>query len=258
MTDLDVTLAGGSSMPLIGLGTWRMRGRQAYDAVRHALDVGYRHVDTATMYGNEAEIGRALRDSGVPRTDVFLTTKLAPRDAGREQATIAASQRALGTDYVDLWLVHWPPSGRARAETWREFIVARDSGAARAIGVSNYSTAQIDELTQTTGATPEVNQIEWSPSLFDARRSEELRDRGVVLEGYSPLRASWLGDPVLSEIASKHGVTPARVILRWHIDHRFVVIPKSTHRERIESNFDVFDFSLDRDDLARLDALGGR
>jgi 2,5-diketo-D-gluconate reductase A len=224
--------------------------------VRVALDVGYRHIDTATLYRNEAEIGRALRDSGVAREDVFLTTKLHPSDVGREGEVLKASLAALGTDYLDLWLVHWPPRGRASVATWRHLVDVHAQGSARAIGVSNYSTAQIDELVDATGVTPAVNQIRWSPELYDRRRVEQLHARSVVLEGYSPFRASNLRDRVLVDIASTHGVTAAQVVLRWHIDHRFVVIPKSVRRERIAANFDVFGFSLTAAELARIDALG--
>lgn len=256
MSDLNVSLPSGGSMPLIGLGTWQMRGRTCYEAVRHSLDVGYRHIDTATMYGNEAEVGRALADSGLPRGDVFVTTKLPPRHVGRERQTIEASLRALGTDYVDLWLIHWPPGRRAGVATWREFVDVQKAGAARSIGVSNYSAVQIDELIDATGVAPEVDQIEWSPHLFDGRRWAELRERNVVLEGYSPFRASRLDDPVLVEIGSDHNVTSAQVIVRWHLGRGFVVIPKSARAERIDANFDVFGFSLDDDELARIDALG--
>ncbi|HET6686405.1 MAG TPA: aldo/keto reductase [Jiangellaceae bacterium] len=256
MSDHTVTLTDGDSMPLLGFGTWQIHGREAYDAVRVALDVGYRHIDTATLYRNEAEIGRALRDSDVAREDVFLTTKLHPDDVGREDQVLKASLAALGTDYLDLWLVHWPPRGRASVAAWGRLVDAHAKGFARAIGISNYSTAQIDELVDATGVTPAVNQIRWSPELYDRRRVDQLRARGVVLEGYSPFRASNLRDPVLVDIASAHSVTAAQVVLRWHIDHGFVVIPKSVRRERIAANFDVFGFSLTAAELARIDALG--
>jgi 2,5-diketo-D-gluconate reductase A len=142
---LAVTLARGGAMPLVGLGTWQLTGSRCHDAVRAALDVGYRLVDTAAIYGNEREVGRAARDSGVPREAVFVTTKLAPGDAGRERRAIAASLRALGMAYVDLWLVHWPPRGQARPETWKQLLAVRDEGLARAVGVSNYRTSQLDE-----------------------------------------------------------------------------------------------------------------
>jgi diketogulonate reductase-like aldo/keto reductase len=250
-----VTLAGDVQMPLLGFGTWQITGRDASEAVRQALAVGYRHIDTATMYRNETEVGRALRDSGLDRRDVFITTKLPAGRAGQERQTIAASLRALGTDHVDLWLIHWPPDGEARPQTWREFIAVRDEGLVRSIGVSNYSTAQIDELIEATGEAPAVNQIRWGPALYDAKRLAEHRERGVVLEGYSPFKTTNLRAKVLGEIASTHGVTPAQVVLRWHIEHGTVVIPKSSTPARIAANYDVFGFSLDAGEVARIDAL---
>lgn len=242
-------------MPLLGFGTWQLPGRQAYEPVRVALETGYRHLDTATMYRNESEVGRALRDSGVPRADVFVTTKLPAERAGRERETIETSLKSLGIDQLDLWLVHWPPRGSARPQTWREFIAAREDGLTRAIGVSNYTVAQIDELTHATGVTPAVNQIPYSPALHDAQLLAEHRERGVTLEGYSPFRRSDLREPVLAEVAAAHGVAPTQVILRWHIQHGIVVIPKSATPERVRANFDVFDFALTADEMARVDAV---
>jgi 2,5-diketo-D-gluconate reductase A len=256
IADSGVMLRGNVFMPLLGLGTWQMRGREAYDAVLHALRVGYRHIDTATAYRNEADIGRAIRDSGVPREDIFLTTKLPPDRTGRELSTIERSLADLGTEFVDLWLVHWPPRGMASPSTWREVVAVQKVGLASAVGVSNYSVEQIDELIADSGVTPAVNQIRWSPFLYDAVRVVELRERGVVLEGYSPFRAARLGHPVLVEIARRHGVTAAQVVLRWHVEHGFVVIPKSSHRDRIEANADVFGFALSPDEVAEIDALG--
>ncbi len=257
MTDHPtVKLRGGGAMPLLGFGTWQITGEQAYDATRHALDVGYRHLDTATMYRNESEVGRALRDSGVDRNDVFVTTKLPPQRGERARETLQQSLEALGLDALDLWLIHAPPRADRSAPVWEELLAARRSGLTRAIGVSNYSTAQIDELTEASGEAPEVNQIEWSPELYDAATQSELRERGVVLEGYSPLRSSDLEDPMLVEVASSYGVSVPQVILRWHLQHETVVIPKSVHRGRIEKNFDVFDFELDEESMRRLDALG--
>jgi 2,5-diketo-D-gluconate reductase A len=256
--DRTVILANSVAMPLVGFGTWQVRGRHGYDAVRKALDVGYRLIDTATMYGNEAEVGRAVRDSGVPRQDVFVTTKLPPDRTGRERETLDRSLRALQMDHVDLWLVHWPPRGRAAPNTWQRFLEARDAGLARAVGVSNYSTAQVDELIAVTGEAPAVNQIRWSPVRYDARRLAESRERGVVLEGYSPLKDTNLSAPPLVEIARAYDVTPAQVVLRWHVDHRVVVIPKSANPQRIQANFDVFGFSLSRQEIARIDAMSTR
>ncbi|WP_232534044.1 aldo/keto reductase [Plantactinospora sp. KBS50] len=245
------------SMPLIGFGTWQVTGQTGYEAIRAALDAGYRHLDTATMYGNETEVGRAVRDSGVPREDVFITTKLPAQQAGNERRTLDASLAALDCDYVDLWLIHWPPGGEAGVDTWRELLAARDAGRARAVGVSNYSTAQLDELIEATGEAPAVNQIKWSPALYDGPRAAEHRDRGVVLEGYSAFKNVDLSDPVLVRIAGTHGVTPAQVVLRWHVDHGFVAIPKSVTPERIRSNLDVFGFSLSEAELAEIDGLSG-
>jgi 2,5-diketo-D-gluconate reductase A len=253
-----VALPGAVAMPLVGLGTWGLRGRRGYDAIRFALEVGYRHIDTATVYGNEAEVGRAMRDSGLQRRDVFVTTKLPPGRAGRERETIAASLRALGTDDVDLWLVHWPPGGRARPQLWRELLAIRDQGLARAVGVSNYGTGQLDELIGATGEAPAVNQIPWSPPRHDPRRLAEHRERGVVLEGYSPLKGTNLRDRVLAEVAAAHRVTPAQVVLRWHVEHGIPVIPKSATRERIAANLDLFGFSLSDQEVARIDGLSRR
>lgn len=248
--------AAGTSLPVLGLGTWQLRGRSGYDAVRHALDVGYRHLDTATAYGNEADIGRALHDSGVPREEVFLTTKLPAENEGSEAQTLAASLDALGTDYVDLWLIHWPPRGATGIDVWRALLGLRDKGLALAVGVSNYSSDQVDELVDVTGEAPAVNQIRWSPAVFDGTRLERSRRAGVVLAGYSPFKAGGLNSQAVREIAGAHGVTPAQVVLRWHVEHGVVVIPKSARPERIESNFDVFGFTLDADEVARIDGLG--
>ena len=245
----------GTLVPLVGLGTWQLRGRAAYAAVRDALDAGYRHVDTATMYGNERDVGAALRESGVPREELFVTTKLWPRDAGREAATLRASLQALGLGHVDLWLIHWPPGG-AGVPVWRAFLDLQEQGLARAVGVSNYSPGQVDELIAATGVAPAVNQVEWSPFRFDRARLEHSRSRDVVLEGYSPFKASRMDSPVLTGIAGRHGRTPAQVIVRWHVEHGVVCIPKSARRERIVANAQVWDFSLSPEEVAALDALG--
>ena len=247
------TLPGGVEMPMIGFGTWQLRGRAGRAAVTSALAAGYRHIDTATMYGNESEVGHALADSGLDRGAVFLTTKLPSSRVERERATIAASLRALGTDYVDLWLVHWPPAGRKLCQVWREFVAVRDEGRVRAIGVSNYSLAQIDRLTEATGVTPAVNQIPWSPARHDPALLAGHRERGVALEGYSPLKGANLKDPVLTGIATAHDVTPAQVVLRWHLEHGITVIPKSSHPDRIAANIDVLRFTLTPDEVARID-----
>jgi diketogulonate reductase-like aldo/keto reductase len=251
-----VELADGVSIPLIGFGTWQLTGNDAYNGVRAALEIGYRHFDTATAYRNEDRVGAAIRDSGVGRENVFVTTKLPAGNAGRERQTLDASLKALGVDFLDLWLVHWPPNGEARPETWKAFIEALERGKTRAIGVSNYSIPQIDELIDATGRAPALNQIPWNPFRYDAQEVAALKSRHVTLEGYSPLLDSDLSNPVLNGIAAAHGKTAAQVILRWHVEHGFVVIPRSRRRERIEENFAIFDFELSSDELRQLDELG--
>jgi 2,5-diketo-D-gluconate reductase A len=256
MTDVpEVDLGGGAAMPMVGFGTWQLGGRHGYEAIRYALDIGYRHIDTATMYRNEREVGQAIRDSGLDRGQVFVTTKLLPGSAGRARTALAESLRALGMDYVDLWLIHWPPRRQDSAPLWREFLALRDEGLCRSVGVSNYDIAQIDELIAATGERPAVNQIPWSLSQYDAALLAAHADRGVAVEGYSPLKGTRLRDPVLAEIAARHQVTPAQVVLRWHLDHGITVIPKSAKPDRIRSNFDLFTFSLTPAEVTRLDHL---
>jgi len=250
-----VILPGDVQMPMIGFGTWRLRGRAGREALRSALEAGYRHIDTATMYGNEADVGHAVAASGLARDEVFITTKLPSGRAGRERATLAASLRALGTSYVDLWLVHWPPPGRMLVPVWREFLALRDEGRARAIGVSNYSLAQIDRLFEATGQAPAVNQIPWSPARYNAALLAGHGERGVAVEGYSPLKGTNLVGPVLAEIAAAHGATPAQVVLRWHLEHGVTVLVKSVNPERIAANIEALRFSLDPGEVARIDAL---
>ena len=256
MTEIPVVdLGRGVALPMVGFGIWQMQQQQAYQAIRHALQVGYRHIDTATIYRNEDQVGRAIADSGLDRSDIFITTKLQPGNAGRARATIAESLRALGTDYVDLWLVHWPPRRQASPRLWRECLAIRDEGLCRAVGVSNYSVAEIDELIEVTGERPAVNQIPWSLSQYDPSLLAAHAQRGVAVEGYSSLKGSRLRDPVLAEIASNHGVTPAQVVLRWQLELGVIVIPKSSRPERIESNLDLFGFALTAEEMARLNRL---
>jgi diketogulonate reductase-like aldo/keto reductase len=249
-----LTLAGGVEIPRVGLGTWQLSGRRAYDAIRYALDAGYRHIDTATMYGNEAEVGRAVRDSGLPRTDVFITTKLPPERSNRARQTLDASLRALDVEAVDLWLIHWP-TGRDLVSTWEALLSARADGLARAVGVSNFSIDQIDRITAETGQAPALNQVPWSPFEHSAAILQQHQQRGVVLEGYSPLKRSNLRSPVLATIAKDHGVTPAQVVLRWHLQHDIVVIPKSATPERIDENLGVYGFELSDAEMSTLDSL---
>ncbi|MGO8956811.1 MAG: aldo/keto reductase [Streptosporangiaceae bacterium] len=253
----SVALPGGRQLPLVGFGTWKLRGRAAHDAVVAALAAGYRHLDTATMYGNEAEVGQALRDSGIDRAEVFLTTKIRPSDGGRAGAVLQASLRALGTDYLDLWLVHWPPARIAdNRQLWHELVAFQAAGQVRDIGVSNYDLDQLDDLKAASGRAPSVNQVHWSPARFDPAILAGHQRRGVTLEGYSPLRDTNLDDPALTKIAAAHGVTAAQVVLRWHLEHGIPVIPKSSQPDRVRANFDLFGFRLSPAEVASIDALG--
>jgi len=242
-------------MPLLGFGTWQISNRDAPQATAYALQAGYRHIDTATMYQNESGIGKALASVALPRESVFVTTKLPPAHAGRERRTLGESLSKLGLDYVDLWLVHWPPNGQAAPRVWQQFIRAQQEGLTKAIGVSNYSLRQIDELIQVTGVAPQVNQIRWGPSLYDPAMVSGLQQRGVVLEGYSPFKVSNLKDPTLVSIATRHDATAAQVIVAWHIAHGFVVIPKSVRRERIVANAAAVRIELTPEDVAMIDNL---
>jgi diketogulonate reductase-like aldo/keto reductase len=254
--DTRLPMPHGGSIPAFGLGTWEMHGKKAVEAIKHALDLGCRLIDTASMYDNEAEVGEAIRASGVPRGDVFLTTKVWNTEQGYEPTlrACAASLKRLGTDYVDLYLIH-SPSGRNRQETWRALLKLHDEGKARAIGVSNYGVRHLEEV-GTRPVTPAVNQIELSPFLQARDIVEACRARGIVVEAYSPLtRGERLRDKRIAAIAAKHGKTAAQVLLRWGLQHGFVEIPKSARPERVRENADVFDFSLAAADMKALDAL---
>ncbi|HKJ93561.1 MAG TPA: aldo/keto reductase [Longimicrobiales bacterium] len=261
--DSTVPLRQGASdsprIPLLGLGTYRSpRGAATHNAVRRALELGYRHVDTAKAYGNEADVGAAIRESGVAREDVFVTTKLWNEDHGFERTlgALDGSLRRLGMDYVDLYLVHWPVEG-LRLESWRALEALLTEGKARAIGVSNYMVRHLDELFGHAAIVPAVNQIELSPFNLESRRDvvDLCRERGIVIEAYSPLtKGRKLDDPGLARIAEKHARTPAQVLIRWSLQHGFVVLPKSVTPDRIAENAAVYDFVLDDEDMAALDA----
>jgi 2,5-diketo-D-gluconate reductase A len=248
-------LADGNEIPLLGLGVWQVPdGPECVDAVRWALELGYRHVDTAQAYGNEASVGRALRESGLSRDEVFVTTKFFPR-AGDPAAEIEKSLDRLGLEYVDLYIIHWPQGGPTWA--WPGMEAARRAGYARSIGVSNFSAAELEQLAGVVEDwAPAVNQVQFSP--FEYRRAL-LRDcerRGIVLEAYSPLGTGrHLDDPEVTKIAGDHGVSPAQVLLRWAVQRRIPVIPKSTNRDRIATNGRIFDFELSDGEMGALDAL---
>ncbi|MBI2246248.1 MAG: aldo/keto reductase [Nocardioides sp.] len=242
-------------MPLLGFGTWQITGEEAVRATTAALSAGYRHLDTAHVYENEGEVGRGIRDSGVRREDIFLTTKIPPGRADQHRETLERSLELLGVAHVDLWLIHWSVDDEVHADLWRALQQARSAGLARDIGVSNYSVRQLDRLAELTGEMPAVNQIEWSPLLFDQELLAAHRERGVVLEGYSGLRGGVLENETVVAIADRLGRTPAQVVIRWHLEHGVVVIPKSREPGRIRANADVASV-LDPADVAALDALG--
>ena len=249
------SLADDVDMPLLGLGVWEVPdGPPAENAVRWALEAGYRHVDTAQGYGNEASVGRGLRASGVARDDVFVTTKFVPgrrRDPVRE---LELSLERLDTDRVDLYLVHWPRGGPTRA--WKGMERALERGLTRAIGVANYNRRELAKVVAAADAPPVVDQVDFSPFSFRRRLLESCEERGILLEAYSPLtHGRDLGHPVVAEIAGRAGRTPAQVMLRWGVQRALPVIPKSTHRERIVENSQIFDFSLAEEDMVALDGL---
>jgi diketogulonate reductase-like aldo/keto reductase len=237
-------LSDGTEIPVLGLGVWQVPdGGDCESAVRWALELGYRHIDTAQAYGNEASVGRALRDSGVEREQVFVTTKFFPR-SDDPAAEVEASLRRLGVDYVDLYIIHWPHGGPTWA--WPGMEEAHRRGHASSIGVSNFSA----------GIAPVVNQVQFSP--FEYRRAllERCARDAIALEAYSPLGTGrHLDAPAVVEIAEQLGRAPAQVLVRWCVQRETIVIPKSTHRERIEQNAQVFDFELSDEQLAKLDAL---
>ncbi|WP_140723943.1 aldo/keto reductase [Pseudomonas sp. Hp2] len=256
----SVPLNDGRSIPQLGLGVWQTPAEETARVVGTAFELGYRHVDTAAIYRNEEGVGQAVAASGLPRGELFITTKLWNADQGYDRALKAldASLRKLALDYVDLYLIHWPcPADGKFVDTWKALVRAREDGKARSIGVSNFRPQDIDRIVEATGVVPAVNQIELHP-LF---QQKELRAydaaHGIATESWSPLAqgGELLGDARLREIAGKHGKTPAQVILRWHVQLGLVVFPKSVTPSRIAENAAIFDFALDGSDLARIAEL---
>jgi diketogulonate reductase-like aldo/keto reductase len=247
-------LADGNEIPLLALGVWQVPdGPECVNAVRWALEAGYRHIDTAQAYGNEESVGRALRDSGVPREDVFITTKFYPAREDPE-AEAQRSLERLGVDQVDLYIIHWPQGGPTWA--WPGMEGAQARGYARSIGVSNFSVSELDELLAIAEVRPVVNQVLFNPFAYRRRLLEACDERNIAIEAYSPLGTGrHLGDERVRQIAERVGRTPAQVLLRWCVQHDLVVLAKSTHRERIEENAQIFDFTLSDEDMAALDAL---
>ena len=247
-------MADGSSIPVLGLGVWQIpNGPTTVNAVRWALELGYRHIDTAQAYGNEESVGRALKQSGVPRADVFITTKFYP---GSEDPVAEAegSLSRLGVDYVDLYMIHWPQGGPTWA--WPGMERTKELGYARSIGVSNYDVRQLEQVFAVATVPPVVDQVQLSPFEYRRKLLEAAESRKVAVEAYSPLGTGrHLQDPTVKRVASQVGRTPAQVLLRWCLQRGLIVITKSTHRDRIEENADVFDFTLSDEVMVVLDAL---
>ncbi|MDX2851250.1 aldo/keto reductase [Streptomyces sp. PA03-3a] len=261
----DITLNNGVTMPQLGFGVWQVPDDEAATAVATALEAGYRSIDTAALYRNEQGTGRAIAASGIPREELFVTTKLWNTDQGHDNALRAfdASLGKLGLEYVDLYLIHWPAPARGLyLETWRALEKIHADGRARAIGVSNFPVDLLRHLLDEGGVAPVLNQVELHPHLPQTELRAFHAGHGIATEAWSPLGQGrgLLDEPALAAIAAKHGRTPAQVVLRWHLQIGNVVIPKSVTPSRIRENIDVFGFELDGEDLAAVDALdnGGR
>jgi 2,5-diketo-D-gluconate reductase A len=253
-----IKLNDGHSIPQLGLGTWPLDDDQVAAAVVHAVEAGYRHIDTAVRYGNEEGVGNGIRASGVDRDELFVTTKLDGQFQGQDRAIegLEGSLTRMKLDYVDLLLIHWPlPARDEFISTWKTFERLQAEGKVRSIGVSNFKPAHLERLLAETGVVPAVNQIQLSPAITRVADREFNTRHGIVTESYSPLGgsgASLLSAPLLARLGEKYGKTPAQLVLRWHIEQGLVVIPKSGDPERMRQNLDIFDFALDPQDLAEL------
>ncbi|MBK0331449.1 aldo/keto reductase [Brachybacterium sp. MASK1Z-5] len=261
MTVPTIELNSGHTIPQLGFGVFKVPADEAEKAVTSALEVGYRHIDTAAIYGNEEGVGAAIATSGIPRDELFVTTKLwNDRQAGEEpHAAIRESLEKLGLEYVDLYLTHWPtPEKDTYVNAWQKLLEIRDQGLSRSVGVSNHLPEHLDRLVQETGVVPAVDQIELHPALQQRDVLEWAGKNGMHIESWGPLgqgKYPLFEESSVADAASAHGVTPAQVVIRWHLQRGFIVFPKSTHRERMEQNFDVFGFELSADEVAAIDAL---
>lgn len=258
LTESRAKLNNGVEIPRLGIGVYQSPpGEITLRAVRYALKIGYRHIDTAQLYGNEADVGRAVMESGINREEIFITTKVWNSYQGYDSTLQACerSLRRLGLSYVDLYLIHWPVEG-VSDETWRAMIKLWRQGKAHAIGVSNYSISQLMEMLQNSDVVPAVDQVEFHPFLYQHELLRFCRNNRIQLEAYSPLtRGNKLNHPTIVEVARKYNKTPAQILIRWSLQHEVIVIPKSIHKDRIQENSQVFDFQLKPEDMKTLDSL---
>jgi methylglyoxal/glyoxal reductase len=256
--DSRAKLNNGVKIPRLGLGVYQSPpGEITLRAVRYAAKIGYRHIDTAQLYGNEADVGRAVMESGINREEIFITTKVWNSYQGYDSTLQACegSLRRLGLSYVDLYLIHWPVEG-VSDETWRAMIKLWQQGKAQAIGVSNYTISQLMEILQNSDVVPAVDQVEFHPFLYQQELLRFCRNNRIQLEAYSPLtRGNKLNYPIIAEVARKYDKTPAQILIRWSLQHDVIVIPKSIHKDRIRENSQVFDFQLEPEDMKTLDSL---
>jgi 2,5-diketo-D-gluconate reductase A len=255
----ELPLNDGCTIPQLGLGVWRIPPAEAARLIAQALSLGYRHIDTAQMYGNEHGVGEAVRRSGLRREEVFITTKCRNDAHGRERSLRALEQslERMGLEHVDLYLIHWPqPSRDLYVETWEALIEARERGLTRSIGVSNFHVHHLERIIAATGVVPSINQIELHPWLTQEPLVAAARDLGVQIESWSPLGGGRiLAEPALEQIAAAHGRTVAQTVIRWHLQLGYVVIPKSADPGRLAANLDVFGFELSAADMAQISAL---
>jgi len=255
----NVTLSDGELIPQLGFGVFQVPPKDTAEIVTQAFNAGYRHIDTAAAYGNEAGVGQAIHASGLDRDEVFVTTKCFNDNHGHEEAkrALKASLHQLEMEHVDLYLIHWPvPSQDKYVETWQAFIELQQEGLVRSIGVSNFQSAHLERIIRETGVKPTVNQVELHPRFQQIGLRREHQELGIVTEAWSPLaQGRVLDDPTITAIAQAHGKTPGQVVIRWHLQLGNVVIPKSVTPERIIENFDVIDFTLSANEMAAIDEL---
>ncbi|MFE4714116.1 aldo/keto reductase [Paenibacillus sp. NPDC056722] len=251
------TLNDGATMPWLGIGVWQTKdGDEVVHAVKSALEVGYRSIDTAAAYKNEEGVGRGIRESGVSREELFITTKLWNGHQGYESALQAFedSRRKLGLEVIDLYLIHWPVAGKYR-ESWKALIHLQKEGLVKSIGVSNFQIHHLKDIIEDTGVVPAVNQVEFHPLLTQRELLKYSREQGIQLEAWSPLMQGNLDLPLIQELAAKYGKTPAQIVLRWDIQQGVITIPKSVHANRIQENAGIFDFTLSDEDVKALEEL---